>query len=365
MADPSRITELKTDLKAWEHAFAKANSGKKPSTADIKADSSIAAKYKEYSRLSKPSKSTVSSYSSSRTSKPALRNDDPFAKPVVRTNSNNDDPFARPPSRASAPVTPNKSRPPRPSAAHETPTRSTGKSTLANADIYESPVSVRRQRLFGNRTTRDAVGPTPQKAGLVLGIFDQLATATTPPSPSSATKPKTPFDDTTATPSRQNVQRVSASPAFATPTKRKLADTASPLRRFETPSGLKRRAPLESAGDSPMFRPPPRPTRGLSSMINELRELEEHEHDDDEEAMREMEAEEMGLPAPPRKDNGRVKKVKVDKDGFDREPELPPLPPGAYVDEEAVDEDEGKKVEGRTYKKKGLKRQTKRVKSEP
>lgn len=99
-------------------------------------------------------------------------------------------------------------------------------------------------------------------------------------------------------------------------------------------------------------------------MINELRELEEHEHDDEEEAMREMEAEEMGLPAPPRKDNGRVKKVKVDKDGFDREPELPPLPPGAYVDEEGVDEDEGKKVEGRTYKKKGLKRQTKRVKSE-
>lgn len=99
------------------------------------------------------------------------------------------------------------------------------------------------------------------------------------------------------------------------------------------------------------------PRRGLSSMLKELRELENHALDDEEEAMREMEEEEMA-----EAEAAGPAKKKVHLPVFD-EPELPPLPPGAYVDETLVDEDEGveKGDAPRVWKKKGLKRQHRRV----
>lgn len=116
----------------------------------------------------------------------------------------------------------------------------------------------------------------------------------------------------------------------------------------------------------PAFRPPPKLKRGLSSLVAELREMEEHAHDDEEEVMREMEMEAMGIPIlkkKPEATKAKEKKSNKDMDGFDRDLGLPELPQGAWREEEVKDEAEGEVMEGRTYKKKGLKRQTKRVKS--
>ena len=163
MADPfalppsTRINDLKLELKTWEHTFASTHSGAKPTTEDIKADLLIASKYKEYYKLQKPPKPPKPARPTPRSSKPP---DDPFAPPPLR----NPDPFARPP------VTPKSTRRTLPPPSYSTPTK-----TPPYADIYESPLSIRRARLFGNRLTADSVGPTPQKSGQILGLFDNLA----------------------------------------------------------------------------------------------------------------------------------------------------------------------------------------------
>ncbi|KAI5806217.1 DNA replication/checkpoint protein [Geopyxis carbonaria] len=387
-----RLARAKIQLKKWEYSFLKAH-GRKPAKADIEADA-IAGVYREYAKLQKALKSP----------KP------PKPKPA--------DPFARAPAAADegAPATPTKQNkhglpPDLPISA--TPKRSTAEAHWGH-DIYESPpASIKRQRLFGNIVTRDEVGPTPQKTGTVLGIFDSFIGAASPSN--TPTKPSTAkkrphaaagSPDTFGTPTKRNEQRVSASPndgddaRFTTPRKRKrghngILDGGSPLKKdiFATPVGLKRWAPPPDAGiDSPpAFRPPPRPTRGLTHMLTELRELTEHAFDEEEEAMREMEAESAGHTLPPKTRATAAAKMPViaeeepgeqppddidgdgdgpvqpvtGRDGFDTNPELPPLPPGAWVEEQLVDENEGKTIEGRTWKKKGLKRQTRRVKMRP
>lgn len=93
--------------------------------------------------------------------------------------------------------------------------------------------------------------------------------------------------------------------------------------------------------------------------MKELREMENHALDDDEEALREMEMDAAGGAGLPTL--SMVKKFETKKPVFD-EPELPPLPPGAFVEETLVDEDAGKDVEApRIWKKRGLKRQHRRV----
>jgi DNA replication regulator SLD2 len=209
------------------------------------------------------------------------------------------------------------------------------------------------------------VGPTPQKTGRVLGIFDSfIDLESTPPRSTQRGQIEQ------GTPSKTKKDRVSASPSprikedetspFLTPRKRKLGEMNTAPRSgggrgnvFATPSALREWRPPTVDGelDSPQVRrPPPMPKRGLSSMLKELREMEDHALDDEEEAMREMEAEAAG--------QSPVRKPKKTASIFDQ-PELPPLPPGAFVEETPVHghDEEGEK----TWKKKGLKRQHKRV----
>src|ERR1700761_4926757 len=47
----SRSAHLRIALKDWEKSFAASHEGKKPEKDDIKADTDIAKKYKEYNRL--------------------------------------------------------------------------------------------------------------------------------------------------------------------------------------------------------------------------------------------------------------------------------------------------------------------------
>lgn len=90
-------------------------------------------------------------------------------------------------------------------------------------------------------------------------------------------------------------------------------------------------------------------------MVAELRRMEDDAHGDDEEAMREME-EEMG-------GGTQTKKVRVEMDN-DPDTGLPPPPPGAWADD-ALEEEPPSGTEVATaapkWKKKGLKRQHRRV----
>ncbi|KAI5855392.1 DNA replication/checkpoint protein [Tricharina praecox] len=325
-----RITKLRVELKDWEHAFAKAHDGRKPTRDETKADREIAAKYKEYARLRSGSSSSSTSTDKKKSS--------PVSRPATAA--------------APAPAAPTA---PSPTALTQTPTKNPSANPWSNSEIYESPLSIRRQRLFGRR---DQVGPTPQKTGKVLGIFDSFIDVESTP-PRSAKRLITGL----GTPTKSGGERVSVSPALSTPRKRKLAEVAGKKDDiFATPSALREWKPREVAeedgADSPRVRrPPPMPKRGLSSMLRELREMEAHALDDDEEAMREMEMEAAGLEVPKRKEK------KKDEPLFD-EVELPPLPPGAFVEDTLQDSDDGKENDGterKVWKKKGLKRQHRRV----
>jgi DNA replication regulator SLD2 len=207
------------------------------------------------------------------------------------------------------------------------------------------------------------VGPTPQKTGKVLGIFESfIDVASTPPRPSTHT-----VAAELGTPSKSvGKERVPVSPPFSTPRKRKIAEVSGKKEKdiFATPTALrewKPHGPADDADSPRVRRPPPRPERGLSSMLKELREMEAHALDEEEEAMREMEvaeaAEAAGEEVPKKKEKKKEAPL------FD-EVELPPLPPGAFVEETLQDEDDGEKKGGeerKVWKKKGLKRQHRRV----
>ncbi|RPB03310.1 hypothetical protein L873DRAFT_1841298 [Choiromyces venosus 120613-1] len=338
VVDDNRAKQLRIELKEWEHSFA-AEHGRKPSREEAKRDPHISAKYKEYSKL-RTSTSTVAS-------RPTTSNSKTKPEHTPSTTTGIHDPFASTKSDKSTASTRKKA-----ADIFKTPT----KPQLTSADqheIYDSPLSLRRTRLFGNRP-RDSVGPTPQKTGNVLGLFES-------------------FVDIEATPKKIK-DRVSASPIlarktgdtngggnFATPRKRKAEEISvgSAKKReeeFTTPSFLRR----DSSRFQPLMESPPaplpmRPVRGLSSMVAELRKMEdeaiEEEFTDDEEAMREMEAldGEPSLLAPKKQRDAEV------------EVGIGDLPPGAFAEEAIVDENEAEDKDKPKWKKKGLKRQTKRT----
>ncbi|PUU83917.1 DNA replication/checkpoint protein [Tuber borchii] len=345
--DDNRARQLRAELKEWEHSFA-AEHGRKPSREEVKKDPHISAKYKEYNKLRTSSLSAASRLTASSTE----------TKPehTPSTTKGVHDPFASAKSDKSAANTRKKA-----ADIFKTPT----KPRITSADqqeIYDSPLSLRRTRLFGNRP-RDSVGPTPQKTGKVLGLFES-------------------FVDIEATPKKAR-DRVSASPVstrkagnangegvnggangggeFATPRKRKAEEISVGSAKkceeeFTTPSFLRR----DSSRFQPLVESPPvplpmRPVRGLSSMVAELRKMEgeaiEEEFADDEEAMKEMEVLD-GEPSLPPLKKQRDEEVEVG---------IGDLPPGAFAEEAIVDESEGEDKDKPKWKKKGLKRQTKRT----
>ncbi|CUS09787.1 unnamed protein product [Tuber aestivum] len=335
--DGNRAKQLRAELKEWEHSFA-AEHGRKPSREEVKRDPHISAKYKEYSKLRTAA------------SRPTASNSGTKPEHTPSTTKGIHDPFVGAKSDRSRASTRKKA-----ADLFKTPT----KPQLTSADqqeVYDSPLSLRRTRLFGNRP-RDSVGPTPQKTGKVLGLFES-------------------FVDIEATP-RKAKYRVSASPVsarragdgganeggeFATPRKRKAEEISvgSAKKReeeeFTTPSFLRRDSSrLQPPVESPPVPLPMRPVRGLSSMVAELRKMEdealEEEFADDEEAMKEMEAldSEPSLP-PPKKQRDEGMEVGIGD-----------LPPGAFAEEAIVAENEGEGKDRPKWKKKGLKRQTKRT----
>ncbi|KAI5838796.1 DNA replication/checkpoint protein [Morchella snyderi] len=388
MAGTEARKTLRQELKEWERAFADANGGRKPTREEIKRDKAIAAKYKEYYKI-QPSSKAPKSKSSSHSADPPKHRDPstkfttttPTAIPYCPTN-----PFASGPSpgsssaRSTATTIPSR------------PTTSTSVSTTSifrtpskpsqqhHSDLYDSPLSTRGRRLFGNRP-RDSVGPTPQRTGKVLGIFESFGAAidTDADTDTDTAAAATPSHKRTLRPSPRKGQAAAASPALSTPRKRKAGEMGTPRTPatqkdvFSTPAFL-RRSFIGSLEESPVAAGPRRRplVKGLSQMVKELRRMEDDAHLDDEEAMREMEREMEGagadadVGAPVKKRVLEVEAVAAVVVVEENDPEtgLPPLPEGAWREERRVEEEESgdeKEDKGRKWKKKGLKRQHRRV----
>ncbi|RMY67411.1 hypothetical protein D0863_07804 [Hortaea werneckii] len=353
-----QVADLKAALKAWEKSFAAENGGKKPGREDIKKDASISAKYREYDRLRRPTS---------------------FAKPAE---------------------TPRRQRCLRPESAHKrtalrerpgntaaaTPNRA-AKTTFAPEVVQEQEPEPEPTPAF----IRSALGPTPQKDGQILGIFDLPQSAT----PSKRLSMPSVAESPTAksSPSKRSAhllespgpKQLSATPqstskrrwldAFAgTPLKRKHEEDGAQTpgtakRQYSTPSFLKRTSSLapieEEDGSGPLFKKPRKGmVRSLSSLIQNLRKQEEERMDDEWDILNELEAEEQN-PAPSRPSN--ASRVLVEDSQVQEPSEMPLGPdraPESEEEEGSGPEDGGLGPDGKPrkpWKKKGLKRQTRRV----
>lgn len=230
---------------------------------------------------------------------------------------------------------------------------------------------------------RCALGPTPQKDGEILGLFDLLPEAT--PSrrddayanTSMALVSATPSKSAPATSSDPQLSRTPQSSgkrfflgAFAgTPLKRKREDDghtpSTAKRQFATPSFLRRSFPLAPIGEDDQeasFAAPQFKRRGLvrslSTIIQGLKKQEEQKMDDDWDIMNELEAEERG-----ETEEDAAPKVLVEDSQAAEMPLGPDKGAESSEDEGAVDRS-GLDVNGnprKVWKKKGLKRQTRRV----
>ncbi|KAK2628951.1 hypothetical protein QTJ16_002054 [Diplocarpon rosae] len=375
---------LRGELKIWERAFSAANDGNKASREDVKNNPEIgtstslgvkdftltmylAAKYKEYNKI-----------------RDILSGRIELPPPVPKSQ------------------TPRKRK--LEDAAHGvskrqqiTKTPLKGPLQPWEVDPYDSPSVIRN--LF--TPLKKALGPTPQKDGIVLGLFDLLQEETAAPTPSRKdVHAKSSRGSVLATPRKLEGEialKGSKTPgsgkrylldAFATPAKNRItsgpAGTPSSVSKlhFSTPSFLRRdnhRMHLPAVYEneegpelSPqMARVPRKPlVRGLSSMLAGLRQMEDEAADDDLDALREMEMELEGasLPAPSLKPRPAI--PAVPKENIlvaDCQSGLV----GAFDDDAQFDSEGVEPALGRAgqplkvYKKKGQKRTTRRVKMKP
>ncbi|KAH9904434.1 DNA replication/checkpoint protein [Xylariomycetidae sp. FL2044] len=344
--------QLRADLKQFEGDFAKRNSGKKPSRQDIKQNPEIAQKYKEYNLIRDilsgklPSKSKEPSKSRKR------KSDEGLAKTQT-------------PSKRSRPIeTPSKSR---------------------HVDIQDVTFETPSARKLFSPAIPTSIGPTPQRDGRVLGIFDLLLeNEENTPSKGLQDKQLDGFAKIQATPSKrrasemddEDVAKLGRTPmskrimteTFKTPLKNRDGNTVdgrtptsvSKL-QLSTPSFL-RRAPDNGRYVSPApLRLPRKPLgRSLSSIVASLRKVEEEERADDMDALREMEAEES---------NTAQKPAKPKEDILEPDSQTPNLL-GGFDDENAYDSAPEEQLDRngqplRVFKKKGQKRTTRRVNMRP
>jgi hypothetical protein len=241
------------------------------------------------------------------------------------------------------------------------------------------------------------IGPTPQRDGIVLGLFDFLPAAT-------PSKSRTILGDVLPnmlrTPSKNNGKAESEASLesrargektplstgkrflldrFVTPKKRKLDDQGMPtsaLKGFSTPSFLRRDNVLEAVDEDEDHETTPRPApwkrrglgRSLSSMIQSMKKQEENQRQEEEdrldeeaEIMREMEMEAEGLVVPPRKPRVVVSDILVEDS---QHAEMPLGPDRGIESSESEDDASNLGRNGlprKAYKKKGQKRTTRRV----
>ncbi|KAM5345632.1 hypothetical protein ACJ41O_011493 [Fusarium nematophilum] len=358
--------QLRVDLKTWEVNWAKAHKGKKPGRGDIKANQEIASKYKQYNKL----RDILAG---------KLPPPPPREEPKPRKRESDTLPAQTPTKRTRHAETPSKNR----SLDH-------------GEELMNTPAISRK--LFSPASVT-SVGPTPQRDGRVLGLFDLLVEKElgTPSKTNSATKTESRSRGIDATPSKRSAttmddeasEKLGRTPMssskrqrlnhFMTPLKNRdgnvEAVTPSSVSKlqFDTPAFLKRNSlpVLDENGDfdapAPLRLPRKPLVRGLSEIVASLRKVEEDKLDDDLDALREAENEEMGSDPKPR--TLFPPKPKAD-DVLVEDSQSRNLPLGGFDDEAMYDSptEEGVDRDGRpmrVFKKKGQKRTTRLVKMRP
>ncbi|KJZ77110.1 hypothetical protein HIM_03431 [Hirsutella minnesotensis 3608] len=350
----SKSQDLRAQLKRWESEWANAHGGSKPGRQDIKDNPDIAEKYKKYNQVRGILTGKI----------PPPKDDD------SRSRKRRADP---PPSQ-----TPLK-------RTRHTETPRTDR--VRDEELMNTP-GISRKLFSPAKVT--SLGPTPQKDGRVLGLFDLLVERElgTPSSKSKETTRKSSQSDSIhKTPSKRTGQGADDSRLGRTPmsaSKRRGSNSAmTPLKnrsdpacgqtptsvsklQFDTPAFLKRHTlpTLDENGSFDMPAPlklPRKPfARGLSEIVASLRKVEEEKLDDDLDALREAENEEAGIiPSrpplpPPTVTNDEPRNLPLG--GFDDE---------AMYDspvEDALDRNGNPLA---VYKKKGQKRTTRRVNMKP
>lgn len=227
------------------------------------------------------------------------------------------------------------------------------------------------------------IGPTPQRDGIVLGLFDNLSAETPskrriifgeiePNVFQTPTKRDTEAASEASSASRIRGERTPLSVTkrnlfnqFVTPKKRRLDEEGTPtstLRGLATPAFLRRDNALHRIEEADETTPRPAPwkrrgmVRSLSAMIQNMRKDEDDRLDEEADIMRELEMDEEGTSAPSK---SRASRVQV----TDSQVEMP-LGPDRGSESEEEEEEEENGPDGkprRVWKKKGLKRQTRRT----
>ncbi|EQL04245.1 DNA replication regulator SLD2 [Ophiocordyceps sinensis CO18] len=354
----AKAKDLRSHLKAWESDWARTHRGKKPGRQDIKDNPDIAEKYKEYSKVrdilagKAPPPPAKDHESTSRKRKPEPT---PSETSLKRTKH------------------------------AETPHRD----RVQDDELMNSPAISRK--LFSPAKVT-SLGPTPQKDGRVLGLFDLLVERELgTPSHKDKDSPRKSASrhNIHATPSKRTggVDADGDSGLARTPmsaSKRHLVNaTMTPMKnkgetpcgrtptsvsklQFDTPAFLKRHT-LPTLSENATFDMPaslklPRKplVRGLSEIVASLRRVEEETLDDDLEALREAENEQEG--GEPARDAPRMS---TDTDSQPRR-----LPLGGVDNEGTYDSPEEDKSHRRgnplaVFKKKAPKRTTRRVNIKP
>ncbi|KAI0968333.1 DNA replication/checkpoint protein [Xylaria arbuscula] len=352
----AKSTQLRADLKQFEADWASRNGGKKPGRQDIKQNPIIASKYKKYNHV-----------------RDVLAGKLPATPPRPRKRT----------SEADLAQTPSK----RPKSMQQTPSH-VRTFDVGGRSIFETPSS----RTLFSPAMPTSIGPTPQKNGRILGMFDLLEENTENQPPNNDPAGKIP--DAQATPSKRpasemddsKLRRTPMSPSkrnvlntFMTPSKRREdnplgARTPSSVSKLHlaTPAFL-RRAPLPTVDEDGKYMSPPAPLRlprkplgrSLSSVVAGLRKLEEEKFDDEMDVLREMEDEtDLSTVAKP-----MMPASKATREILEPDSQAPQLLGG--FDDEALYDSPTEEVKGRdgqplrVYKKKGQKRTTRRVNMRP
>ncbi|KAK3321550.1 DNA replication/checkpoint protein [Apodospora peruviana] len=305
--------QLRAELKQWENDWVKANGGKKPARGDIKQNRDIAQKYKDYNKFRDILAGNIPPPAREDASEQRKRKQADAVLPSTQTPSKR-------PKHAATPI----------------------KSQL-HADDVSTAVTPSLSRKLFSPALPTSIGPTPQKDGRVLGLFDLLGKT---PSKSTGEEVVS-LPPIIATPSRRNSSQKADDTVLTTPNTDRFARTpsssrnhrnrillnsfmgiTSPLQKrdensqpsnnnnnnnnnkspssrgsvsklqFATPAFLRRSTaplpPVDENGEwkvEPIKLPRKPLGRGLSSVVASLRRLEEEVLDEELDVMREMEME--------------------------------------------------------------------------
>jgi DNA replication regulator SLD2 len=312
--------ELRVKLKEWELEFAKSHGGAKPTRDDIKANPKIASYSKRYHRLRDVLSGKIPHTQLDGQTQDKKRK--PHAVPAPTPSSKRFRPAETPSSRQHTQI------------GLATPRGAPAAGTAAAAAVVTPSLN---RKLF-TPAAPTSIGPTPQRDGRVLGLFDLLpfkdAEIDSPSRPKRAPKAPQASEAVQETPRRgrtidtgvgipidldrtpssrstrqqqpqQQPQQLPGKSILSTPLKdrsNRVAKTPSTSRsvsklQFQTPAFL-RRIPMSKISENNVFaspepiRLPRKPlVRGLSSIMADLRKTQQDQLDEEMDLLREMENE--------------------------------------------------------------------------